>query len=76
MVLVQNWAFFPTFFVKYTPWKCVLWYSRTTNNFLGHKNKKFKSKKSDIFSKGLVHGFRPKLAIFPTFLGGNIENEM
>ena len=37
------------------------------NNFLGYKNKKLKKSKIDIFPKGLVHGFGPKLAIFPTF---------
>ena len=27
-----------------------------------------KSRKIDIFPKGLIHGFGPKMAIFPTFL--------
>ena len=37
------------------------------NAFLGYKTKKFKkSKKIDIFPKGLTHGFGPKIAIFPT----------
>ena len=35
--------------------------------FLGYKMKKFKSRKIDIFPKGLSHGFGPKMAIFPTF---------
>ena len=35
------------------------------NAFLGYKNKKFKSKKIDIFQR--VHGFGPKLDIFPLF---------
>ena len=35
--------------------------------FLGYKNKKFKKSKIDIFSKGLIHGFARKMAIFPTF---------
>ena len=35
--------------------------------FQGYKNKNFKSRKIDIFSKGLTHGFGPKRAIFPTF---------
>ena len=34
--------------------------------FLGYKKKSFKIRKRD-FSKGLTHGFRPKMAIFPTF---------
>ena len=39
--------------------------------FRGHKNKKFKSRKIDLFLKGSTHGFGPKMAIFPTlrFLG-------
>ena len=46
------------------------------NNFLGYKNKKFKQSKNWHFSKGLGHGFGPKLAIFPTFFFfGNIERE-
>ena len=36
------------------------------NAFLGYKNKKLKKWKSDIFAKGLTHGFGPKMAIFPT----------
>ena len=35
--------------------------------FLGHKKKKFKKSKIDIFPKGLTHGFRPKMASFPSF---------
>ena len=35
------------------------------NTFLGFKNKKFKKPKSDIFRKGLTHGFGLKMAIFP-----------
>ena len=35
--------------------------------FLGHKNKRSKTRKIDIFPKGLTHGFGPKIAIFPTF---------
>ena len=35
--------------------------------FLRYKNKKFKKSKIWHFSKGLTHGFGPKMAIFPTF---------
>ena len=38
------------------------------NVFLSYKNKKFKSRKTDIFPKGLTHGFGPKVAIISTFL--------
>ena len=37
------------------------------NSFLGYKKKKFKKSKNWHFSKGLTHGFGPKMAIFPTF---------
>ena len=32
------------------------------------KTRSPKSRKIDIFPKGLTHGFGPKMAIFPTFL--------
>ena len=35
--------------------------------FLGYKTRTSKSRKIHIFSKGLTHGFGPKMAIFPTF---------
>ena len=38
------------------------------NAFQGHKNKKLKKSKNDIFPKGLRHSFGPKMAIFPTFI--------
>ena len=34
-----------------------------------------KSRKIDIFPKGLNHGFGPKLVIFPTFFFSNIGQE-
>ena len=44
--------------------------------FFSYKTKSFKSRKSDIFPKGLTNSFGPKLAIFPTFfLLGNIGQE-
>ena len=46
------------------------------NYFLGYKKRKLKKIwKIDIFPKGLVHGFGPKLAIFSTFFLGNIGRE-
>ena len=35
--------------------------------FLDYKKRSSKSRKIDIFSKGLTHGFGPRLAIIPTF---------
>ena len=43
--------------------------------FLGYKNKKFKSRKIEIFQKGLSHGFGQKMAIFPSFFFGNIGQD-
>ena len=37
------------------------------NASLSHKNKSSKSRKIDIFPKGLTHGFGLKIAFFPTF---------
>ena len=37
------------------------------NLFLGYKKRSWKSRKIEIFPKGLVHGFSPKMAIFPSF---------
>ena len=34
---------------------------------LGYKNKSSKSRKIDIFPKGLTHGLGPKMAILPNF---------
>ena len=34
-----------------------------------------KSRKSDIFPKGLIHGFGPKMAFFQTFFLGNIGQD-
>ena len=45
------------------------------NTFLGYKNEKFKKLKNSHFSKGLTRAFGPKMAIFPTFFLGNIDQE-
>ena len=37
------------------------------NAFVDYKKKSSKSRKIDIFSKGLIHGFGPKIAIFRPF---------
>ena len=39
------------------------------------KTRSSKSRKIDIFQKGLTHGFGPKMASFPTFFLGNIGQE-
>ena len=35
--------------------------------FQAIKTRSLKSRTIDVFQKGLTHGFRPKMAIFPTF---------
>ena len=62
-------AIFPSFiFRQYKPGKCLLRYSRTKKTpFQAIKTTSSKSRKIDIFPKGLTHGFGPKMAIFPTF---------
>ena len=42
------------------------------NAFLRYKNNKFKKSKNRHFSKGLTHGFGPKMAIFPIFFLGKL----
>ena len=37
------------------------------------KKRSSKSRKIDIFLKGLIHGFGPKMAIFPTFIFQEIQ---
>ena len=43
--------------------------------FYGIKTRSSKSRKIDMFLKGLTDGFGPKMAIFPTFFLGNIYQE-
>ena len=40
--------------------------------FWGIKTRSSKNRKIDIFPKGIIHGFGPKKAIFPTFFFGTI----
>ena len=63
-------AIFPDFFFSGNIGQENVFYDilQRKNAFLGYKNKKFKPSKNWHFSKGLTHGFAPKMAIFPTFL--------
>ena len=68
MVLVQKWPFFQLFVLGNIGQENVFYdVLEQKNVFLGHKNRKFKKCKIDIFPKGLTHAFGPKIAIFPTF---------
>ena len=58
-------AIFPTFFLGIIGQENVFYHiPERKNPFLGYKNKKFKKSKIAIFSKGLTHGFGPKMTIF------------
>ena len=68
MVLVQKCPFFQLFFLGNIGQENIVNdILERKNAFLGYKNKKFKSRKINIFPKGLTHGFGPKMAIFRTF---------
>ena len=68
MVLVQKWPFSNLFFLGNISTENVFYdILQRKSAFLGYKNKKFKKSKTDIFPKGLTHGFGPKRAIFLTF---------
>ena len=67
---MDKWQFFELFFLGNIG-KEKIFYDilERKNAFLSYKNQKFKkSKKIDIFPKGLTNGFGLKMAIFPTFL--------
>ena len=63
-------AIFPTFFFgQNRPGTCLLRYFRTKKMpFQAIKTRSSKSRKIDIFQKGLTNGIGPKIAVFPTFL--------
>ena len=75
MVIARNWPFFLFFIlglvgqenVFYTLGKCVYDILEAKKPSLGYKNKSSKSRKIEIFPKGLVQGFGRKLALFFAF---------
>ena len=74
--LVQKWPSFQNVFLGNTGKENVFYdILERKNVFRGYKNKKFKSRKIEIFPKGLTHGFGQKMAIFPSFFLGNIGQE-
>ena len=77
MVLDQKVPFFRLFFCRqYSIGNCPLRYSRTKKRLSRLTKKEVqKNRKIDIFSKGLIHGFGLKMAIFPTFFLGTIDQE-
>ena len=70
-------AIFPTFFFgQCRPGKCLVWYSRTKNAFLGYKKKKFNKSKNSYFSKGVNAPFWSRNGnFFQLFFLGNINKE-
>ena len=74
MVLVQKWPFFQLLFLGNIGQENVFYdILERKNAFSAIKTRSLKSRKIDIFPKGLTQGFGPKMAIFPTFFFlGNI----
>ena len=69
-------AIFPRFFLGNTGKENVFYdILERKNAFRGFKNKTFKKSKNWHFSKGVTHGFGPKMAIFPRFFLGNTGKE-
>ena len=77
MVLVQKWPFFQPFLLGNIGQENFFYdIPKQKNAFLGFKKKKIKkSKKIDVFPKGLTHGFGIKMAIFRNFFLGKIGQE-
>ena len=63
-------AIFPTFFLQAIQGRKMSFmiFQNEKTPFQAIKTTCPKSRKIDIFPKGLTHGFGPKMAIFPTFL--------
>ena len=76
MVLIQKWPFFQFYLLGNIDQENVFYdILKRINVFLGCKNKNFKKLKNWQFSKGVTHGFGPKMTIFPTFFLGNRGQE-
>ena len=67
MDLIQKWQFIELFFLGNIGQENVFYdILERKNRFLGYKKRSSNSQKIDIFPNGLTHGFRRKMAIFPT----------
>ena len=69
MVFVPKWPFFHTFFFQARQARKMS-FTRFQNEktpFQAIKTRSLKSRKIDIFLKGLTHGFGLKMAAYPTF---------
>ena len=68
MVLLQKWPFFQLFFFAISARKTSFTiFQNVIKPFKTIKKRNSKSRKIDIFSKGLTHTFPLKMVIFPTF---------
>ena len=69
MVLVQKWPIFQLFFFQAIQVRKMSFtiFQNEKTTFQATKRRSSKSRKIDIFGKGLTHGFGPKMAFFPTF---------
>ena len=65
MVLVKNWPFFHVFLGNIG--QTNVFYDILEKKTSFQAIKSYKSRKIEIFPKGLVHGFGQKLAFFATF---------
>ena len=74
MVLLQMWPF-SNFFLQPTLVRKMLFtiLQNEKTPFQATKTGSSKSRRFDIFPKGLIHGFSPNVAIFPTFFLQGIE---
>ena len=69
MVLVEKWSFFQLYFLGNVGQENVFYdILERKNAFLDYINKKFKKSKNWHFSRGVTHGFGPKMAIFPSVI--------
>ena len=67
-------AIFPTIFLAIYPGKiCFTIFQNETTPVQAIKTRSSKTLKIEIFSKGLIHGFSPIMAIFPTFFFSAIQ---
>ena len=71
-------AIFPTFFFQAIQARKMSFtkFQNDKTPFQAIKTKSSKSRKIDIFPKGLTHGFGPKVAIFESFFLSNIGKEI
>ena len=76
MVFVQKWPFFQVFFQAIQNKKMSFTiFKNEKTPFQAIKTSSSKSRKIDIFPKGLAHGVGPKMAAFPTFFLGKLCQE-